>query len=1618
MFENFKKLNTGRTKVKLIATMLALILTFSNFTLLSSYIVRATYEAETEISKQNNKTNSDNVKFEAYFDAVNRDLKECSVDINSENVKLYISVNVQNGGYLRDAKVKFEDANFKIKGNEQIAEFNLGTIQADKEFTVEIPLLAISNETCNLGLLNMASSIKLTGEYIDNKGNVTDIEAVKKVKIAWETKNISEEDLVLSQEVITNKIYEINGKAKRVIQVLVKSSIKDSIVPVKQTNIEMSIPKIEALPDEVKVASYGTKATNGRTSLEFADLETSSWKYDKETGKINIEILNPISEEGNISWLKNVQDEIIVTYIYDEDVAVTPFISNAKMAVETYGAEGSHILEKVNDLQLEEIQEMGDIILITNNVSSPIYKGNLYVNGEQEYAQVYNIYVSYKDLVNKIQIQNVDDQIVEGVASTYYRETRINKKQAINVLGEEGTINIYNAEGNELLQVISLADETESDYIIVEYDKGIDKIVIEMVGAQKEGNIEIINKKVIESSKEEGAKISKLVSNVKLLLLNENNIKISEIEKSANVEFLEPKTNYSISLDKTSLSTGIENELKITAELKTENASHKLFENPEIRIELPAEVKDAEIENITPVLYSKELKLKSYEIVTNTIGNKEVVIKIEGAQTKYEQNNAYVAIDLNVKTNSFMASKNAFIKAVCINGEEKVEEARNITLVSKKGFITKNTLLEEETVEEINTNLIQKIITKNTDFAISSKMINNFGENLSNINILGNLEDGMVLTEKVTTNINGSVVYYSTEKGAEINSKSWTLEANDLSKVKAFKIEIPGEVKQADILEIGYKLRVSVEDLTENKILTNNLNVNYLINEQAKQEKIEYVVGALVKEEIPGMMSVEGATNEGQTAENQVEIKVKPKAMTETLYQGQIVTYEIIVKNNGKEDLENTKIIYTVPEGAVLTELTYSQGANIEYTDKEKVESRTITLEGKLKPGQERVAEVTLRIKPDVEQIVNNIEVKTEEDETVGKLETNPVKVISGDLTVRMSRELNYVSIFSEGSSLVSIISVKNNTQTIMNNLEVKSKLPEGTIWLENSEYSKNWKYDEETKEISYLIDTIAAGETKDIWFEVKINKTNNKTYEYVIDNMALVKTDNKAEYASNVYKTQVTKEYWKISNTALHEDILKEGDAVKYIINVTNIGKRAGRFNLIDEIPEQIHIKKVSCYSESIGEDYKKEYYPENNIVEVSYSAEIGETVIIEIEGTVKELEDGITNRKITNIAKIDLGDNEYIESNLVINTIIKNNTGDDTEKPGDDTEKPGDNTEKPGDNTEKNTYSISGTIWLDKNKDGIRDSNEEVIQSQKIVLLDEKGKVIEETISSLTGTYKFTNLSNGKYLVAVAYDKDKYTVTKYQVEEAKADENSDVIAKEISLNGKNTLVGITDTLTINNKDILNIDMGLIENAVFDLSLSKYISKVVVTTSKEAKTYEYEKSTNLAKVEIGAKEISGASMLVEYEIEVVNEGDVEGYVTDIIDYLPKELTFSSEMNAQWYKGTDNNLHYMPLEPKAIKPGESQKVKLVLTRNLKNNSTGTIKNTAEIGASTNLEGLPELDSIAGNNNPNEDDISVAELIVSIKTGSPAIYIGIVIASMLVLGIGIYIINKKVLRVKF
>ena len=508
-------------------------------------------------------------------------------------------------------------------------------------------------------------------------------------------------------------------------------------------------------------------------------------------------------------------------------------------------------------------------------------------------------------------------------------------------------------------------------------------------------------------------------------------------------------------------------------------------------------------------------------------------------------------------------------------------------------------------------------------------------------------------------------------------------------------------------------------------------------------------------------------------------------------------------------------------------------------------------------------------------------------------------------------------------------------------------------------------------------------------------------------------------EHKSNL-NTLIGKET-KLSIEALTLDskYIPENTEFTYKFIVRNIGEVTSINNKIKAIvPEGTRLEKATYTYK--GETKTRTTAVKGIVTLDVYSIEPGEQVEISVTARAMRLSDQ-NNKEIVMYADLEAVGVLKIQSNH-INAIIEY---DETLHPGGSSW-----TQTPDDNNGETTsrYKITGTAWIDEDKNGQRDEQEELLAGIQVILLYKSNSQIvkdettgEEKITTTNsnGQYEFTRLKPGEYLVLFLYDAGKYSITHYQKDGVSQSLNSDATNMKIILNGEQRQAGVSNTIKITNSHIRDIDIGLFVAEKFDLRLDKYISKVITTTpSHGSKTYYY-KNSKITKREIAKKDLQNTSLVVEYKIVVTNEGQVEGYVKKIIDYLPEGAKFSSELNKDWYLSNNNEAAYnTALENEKIAPGQSKEVKLVLSFNINHKNIGKmINNNAEIYESYNQLGLEDIDSIAANRVETEDDMSNADIIVSIATGTIILYTTFTLGIVILLGMGIYEIKRRVLNRK-
>lgn len=508
------------------------------------------------------------------------------------------------------------------------------------------------------------------------------------------------------------------------------------------------------------------------------------------------------------------------------------------------------------------------------------------------------------------------------------------------------------------------------------------------------------------------------------------------------------------------------------------------------------------------------------------------------------------------------------------------------------------------------------------------------------------------------------------------------------------------------------------------------------------------------------------------------------------------------------------------------------------------------------------------------------------------------------------------------------------------------------------------------------------------------------------VDVRASVRADGTEEYTSLPYTLDVGTTALSINQkTTTLNSFVTEGSTIDYIFYVTNTGYCMAEEVLFENdaskglnIRTIIYTNNGSLVTKSVT----------GNKASAIIRVLPGETVEITVRAVATAL-NGMKERTVTNKGFITYR-GAKLESNTITH-IVEANPNKSSSTIGETSSNAG-VTNTGQTNNILRTYKITGTVWMDSNKNGARDSSEKKMKGIKATLVNSDTGVIKQTLTTNNdGEYMFNGVSNGKYIIIFDYDTVLYTATTYQKENIAANLNSDAISTKIEQDGNSRNGAVTHVIQVSDGSVSNIDLGLIDAMNFDLKLDMGITKITVqnekgTTSKE---YNFEK---LTKTEVSRKYLAGSEIYIEYTLRVKNEGEVAGFAKKIVDYIPEGMNFNSRLSPSWYTGNDGNLYTTELSNTEIAPGETKTVKLVLSKTMTSENTGRVSNTAEIAEDYNIYGISDSDSKPGNNNQNEDDFDRADSILSVGTGEVFIYVSVMITTFILIGALIFIIIIK------
>ena len=875
--------------------------------------------------EQNDKTNISNVTFEAYFkDNNEQKVYSKETDITSE-LTLYLAIGVKEGT-LKNFKIDFENTNFKLKDGRTKIEAT--QINATETKEISLPIVAKNDSNFNLGLLNMDNKIKITGKYISNNNEQTDLNTEKTISIKWDSSNLnskSEGITTLKTEIITNKTYTIGEAQKRLIQVKVKSGIKNNIYPIEKTTITVNPLKAGEInesqftngtkltAEDVTVSAYSTMATNGKDgSVNFGKVEENklgAWQYNSETGATTITINNTKDENNNVAWAKNAVDEFIVTYIYNEESVknAKAFNISAENDIKLYTYTGEH---KTASTYWETNTEKA--MPIELNIQAPESLSKKYISTTgKDFKETLTLNISTTKLeknifaVSSMDRLNISDEDETKVKpSTTYKATYINKEEFINILGENGEVAILDMATEAELGKITKdsVDSNNEELLSFTYPSNVNLIGIQLSKPVKAGKLNIENSKNlnIANTTEYTSNIDKLNKLTLSSLAAIQNIEDSEAVYTTDAQLKEiavtnTETNIELGVnlgqDKTTLPVGIKNTVDFTVTLKTSGENDKLFSNPTVQIKLPEEAKEiAVVEDSKDLAHANGLEIESWKVSGNIIE-----IKLKGDQTKasaYDGQDTTITFSAEFSTQKLLPTFTKNIDLIVANGEEQKTSSKQVTFSAEKGILLANSISNyngtEPSISAFKNEEKSGLLNSESDKAVTATgeatIINNTGSKIENAEVIGK--------GNVKVAMQGATIAYTKDQEVTQNSNWNTAEYSQ--DVTGYKITIPA-IENAGTVKFAYELTIPA-NLGTNKTIELQYTV-YNGTVQTLSPKITLTTNTTTEE--PG----ENPGGEEPSSEYKLELTMESSVpTTQTLLPGQEITYTINIKNANDQE--------------------------------------------------------------------------------------------------------------------------------------------------------------------------------------------------------------------------------------------------------------------------------------------------------------------------------------------------------------------------------------------------------------------------------------------------------------------------------------------------------------------------------------------------------------------------------------------------------------------------------------------------------------------------------------------------------------------------------------------
>ncbi len=696
---------------------------------------------------------TENVQFDAFFlrdidnDGYAESIRGTSREIGKEDT-LYMEINVQTAGYLKDGKITVNGKNFYLQtslpkdqelqnnyigNNIKEIKFNqlnngtqkllTGIVRSGDYSYSSSKASAIGNNINNYSQIN---DVTFTGTYVDEDGQETQITKVVNFNIDWYGTTKANIYSTSQTRNIENAINEEMGTIS--LDFTVNTEETNQVLILKNNHVEGEIPEL-----------------NGYAPMEVVYTgNNANFQYDEATRTFRLDRNATVGEDGAVTSSLGKSNSYGIRVVYPLEAYQTLGTESIqiKVPVKTY-YEGYNNPGKEFKNPYQSNVPQATIVVTYQKPAPPvehIYQTSFEIKVGKYVYQPYSRYVVSKQ--KPLRIYNGESEKETGDTYTVMwkgfvgtnakldgmvmKETKNEQPQVTDefiksdntsesmdallsnvgiyftgvdtLLGTEGWIKVYDEDTGNLLQTFT--QDNWNNYTAsnpYKYKIPVKHIRVETSQIKKtETALYVYNLKEIDDEKlttnytlEQFETLQYIKSTLVGYLAGEY---MTTTTHQANYEV--PMSVASISISKNTISTqGTEHNEKITIQTETSSANNQIeWLNGTFLVKLPNEIIDAKINAVT--INNKSVNLESYEVIEQ---NGERFLKVATRNTVPQTYTITIDVDLSPDPRIATTTSQLELYATNENGsyyyykaQDKYDVNNNLNTTEQVNFRTTN----------------------------------------------------------------------------------------------------------------------------------------------------------------------------------------------------------------------------------------------------------------------------------------------------------------------------------------------------------------------------------------------------------------------------------------------------------------------------------------------------------------------------------------------------------------------------------------------------------------------------------------------------------------------------------------------------------------------------------------------------------------------------------------------------------------------------------------------------------------------------------------------------------------------------------------------------------------